>query len=215
MLVLAALWAAVNVVPYPAFLLFVNVLPYVTVPITSLFVHAVVLGVIVINEFTSVFECTTNALDIFTCSALFPATSVTFVHKYHIPASLTSVLLTVSPFLKVFHDVGSVVFDVDHAYCNVFNPLPPVSAAFNVVFIVASPLVGIVYAPPLGLNDTVGKVISCLYVVTEDSLILPALSIALTYILFEASVFNTPCILASVPFSAKLFPQSSFHVLLS
>ena len=190
-------------------------LPYVTVPITSLFVHAVVLGVIVINEFTSVFECTTNALDIFISSALLPATSVTFVHKYHIPASLTSVLLTVEPFVNFVHFVGSVVFDVDHAYSKLLKPLPPVSAAFNVVLIVASPFVGIVYAPPLGLNDTVGSITSLLYVVIPDLLILPALSIALTYILFEGFVFNTPRILASVPFNTKSFPQSSFHVLSS
>ena len=46
------------------------------------------------------------------------------------------------PLVNVVHVVGAVVLLVDHAYCNVFSPLPPVSCAIIVVFIVAFPVVG-------------------------------------------------------------------------
>ena len=47
-------------------------------------------------------------------------------------------MLTVAPFVNVVQLDGCVVPDVDHAYCNVFSPLPPVSDAVSVVFIVAT-----------------------------------------------------------------------------
>ena len=82
--------------------------------------------------------------------------------------------------MNVVHVVGSVVLLVDHAYCNVFSPLPPVSAAVIVVFIVAFPLVGFAYEPPFWLNVTVGAVLSCLNTILDTALTFPTLSTALT-----------------------------------
>ena len=53
-----------------------------------------------------------KALLVLTLVALLPALSVTFVHKYHVPTSVISVLLISELFVKVVHVVGSVVFDV-------------------------------------------------------------------------------------------------------
>ena len=75
-LALAALVAFATVEPTPAFLFDVNALEYVIVAVTFPFVHAVGLGVIVIEEVT-----TLNADDTFMLDALFPALSVTFVHR--------------------------------------------------------------------------------------------------------------------------------------
>ena len=72
---------AVLALPNPAFLFAVIFFPYVTVAITFPFVHDVGVAVIDILLSATVFAPTVNALDTFTVSALFPALSVTFVHK--------------------------------------------------------------------------------------------------------------------------------------
>ena len=72
---------AVFALPNPAFLFAVTFFPYVTVAITFPFVHDVGVAVIDILLSATVFAPTVNALDTFTVSALFPALSVTFVHK--------------------------------------------------------------------------------------------------------------------------------------
>ena len=77
-----------------------------------------------------------------------------------------SFFVIVELFVNVVQDVGSVVFDVDHAYCNRFSPLPPVSAAFNPTFNTAFPVVGFVNVPPFGLIVTVGNTLSILVIVT-------------------------------------------------
>ena len=72
-----AVCAFANVVPYPAFLVFdVVTSGYAIVTVMFWFVHAVVLGVIVI-----VFAPTTNPPLTFPVVALFPALSYTLVHK--------------------------------------------------------------------------------------------------------------------------------------
>ena len=74
---LAAVFALSNVVPNPAFLVLLTVASgYFTVAITFWFVHAVVLGVIVIAIVP-----TKNSELTFPFVALFPALSYTLVHK--------------------------------------------------------------------------------------------------------------------------------------
>ena len=91
-------------------------------------------------------------------------------------------MLTVAPFVKFVHVVGSVVFEVDHAYCKVFNPDPPVSAAVKIVLIVAFPEVGIVYfVPPFGFKLTVGNVLSIFPTARLAVTLFPAISVASAY----------------------------------
>ena len=85
--------------------------------------------------------------------------------------------------MNVVYVVGSVVLLVDHAYSNVFNPLPPVSLAVNVVFIVAiEPADGAAYDPPFGLIVTCGSVKSAFIFVDTILDLFPALSITCKYI---------------------------------
>ena len=72
---------AVLALPNPAFLFCVKFLPYVIVTVTSPFVHPSGFLVNVILLSATVFAPTINAFDTFPVSALFPAASVTFVHK--------------------------------------------------------------------------------------------------------------------------------------
>ena len=84
------------------------------------------------------------------------------------------------PFVNVFHavEVGSVVFDVDHAYCSRFNPLPPVSAAVNATFNVAFPLVGFANVPPFTLKLTVGAFLSIFVTCNDFVTLFPIVSVA-------------------------------------
>ena len=88
-------------------------------------------------------------------------------------------MLTVAPFVNVVQPVdGCVVPDVDHAYCNVFSPLPPVSDAVSVVFIVAFPLVGFANVPQFTLNFTVGAVLSIFVTCLDTVTLFPIVSVA-------------------------------------
>ena len=87
-------------------------------------------------------------------------------------------MLIVLPDVKVVQLVGSVELDVDHAYCNVFSPLPPESDAVNFTFIVAFPLVGFANVPPFGLKLTVGAVLSIFVICLDTVTLFPILSVA-------------------------------------
>ena len=67
--VLAVDCAFASVVPYPAFLPDVSVLPYVIVPITFWFVHSVMLGVIVILFVSKELSPTINSLLLYKASS--------------------------------------------------------------------------------------------------------------------------------------------------
>ena len=87
--------------------------------------------------------------------------------------------------------VGSVVFDVDHAYSKVSKFEPPSSFATTVVFKVAFPVDGITYAvPPFGVIVNVGTFLSILFNFNCFVILFPNLSSAsaVTVLLF---VFTT------------------------
>ena len=120
------------------------------------------------------------------------------------------------PLVKFVQLVGSVVFDVAHAYCIVLNPEPPVSLAVNVVFIVAFPVVGIIYVPPFGLIVTVGFVLSIPETATVVIFLFPALSS--TYIVYVPFCVASNVDKNSVPADAKslsvFVPASHFLFLI-
>ena len=130
--------------------------------------------------------------------------------------------------MNVVYVVGSVVLLVDHAYSNVFSPLPPVSLAVIFVFIVAFPLVGFAYEPPFGLSVTVGSVLSIFVICLLDVTTFPALSVAvantypfaLTVTLVVGAVveFDAVCAFANVvPYPAflVLFVVTSGYVIVA
>ena len=106
----------------------------------------------------------------------------------------------------------------DHAYFNVFSPLPPVSAAvnFELIFTVVEPA-GIVYVPPFVPYVIVGTVTSFLIVIFDiaDSTLL--LSTALNLISPSLSTLNV--IVPTLSVVVKLVvvhdsPPSSLHLYL-
>ena len=106
---------------------------------------------------------------------------------------------------------------VDHAYCNVFSPLPPVSVAVIVVFIVAFPLVGFAYEPPFGLSVTVGSVLSILVICLLAVITFPALSVAVAntypFALTVKLVVGAVAEFADVCAFANVVPYPAFLVL--
>ena len=111
------------------------------------------------------------------------------------------------PLVKFVQLVGSVVFDVAHAYCIVLNPEPPASLAVNVVFIVAFPVVGIIYVPPFGLIVTVGFVLSIFETCKLAVALFPAESVPSAYTVpFDVTV-------TVVAFAVLALPTPAFQML--